>query len=300
MASHAAIDVLAHSESEAAVSRFIDAEASERALSPHTLAAYRADLAALVRWLAARDVALAHTRSIDVEELLVERAREARPSSVARLFFSTRRFFNHLLHAGLIRDDPTAEIAPPKTHRSPPRLLTNKEVEALLSAPVLTDPAGKRDRLMLELLYALGLRISELVNLRLGAIDLSQGLIRVPGKGERERLIALDERALQGLKEYIGGAREQILRGRRTDYLFPTRRSEQITRQVFWLRMKLYARTARITRELSPHTLRHAFATHLLSSGAEPRVVQRLLGESDWSTRRIYRQVLSERSNKSA
>src|SRR5690242_16333582 len=298
MASHTAIGVLAHSESEAAVSRFIDAETGERALSPHTLAAYRADLAALVRWLAARDVALRHTRRIDVEELLAERARAARPSSVARLFFSTRRFFNHLLQAGLIREDPTAEIPPPKTERGPPRLLTDREVEVLLSAPALTDPAGRRDRIMLELLYALRLRISELVNLRLGAIDLSQGLIRVAGKGDRERLIALDERALQGVRDYISGVREQILRGRQTDYLFPTRRSERITRQVFWLRTKRYAREARIAKELSPQTLRHAFATHLLSSGTEPRVVQRLLGQSDWSTRRIYKQVLRERVKK--
>jgi integrase/recombinase XerD len=199
------------------------------------------------------------------------------------------------MREGAIREDPTAQIAMPKIGRSLPRSLTEEEVESLLSAPVITDPLGNRDRTMLEVLYATGLRVSELVNLRQSQINLNQGVIRILGKGDRERLIPLGEEAMRALKEFARGPRGEILLERQTDYLFPTRRGDRMTRQAFWHIIKRYARKAGIGKELSPHTLRHAFATHLLNHGADLRVVQMLLGHSDLSTTQIYTHVARER-----
>ena len=195
----------------------------------------------------------------------------------------------------LIREDPTAQIAMPKIGRSLPKSLTEEEVESLLGAPVVSDPLGNRDRTMLEVLYATGLRVSELVNLRHGQINLNQGVIRILGKGNRERLIPLGEEAMRWLKEFAHGPRGEILLERQTDYLFPTRRGDRMTRQAFWHIIKRYARKSGIAKELSPHTLRHAFATHLLNHGADLRVVQMLLGHSDLSTTQIYTHVARER-----
>jgi len=199
------------------------------------------------------------------------------------------------MREGAIREDPTAQIAMPKIGRSLPRSLTEEEVESLLSAPLVTDPLGNRDRTMLEVLYATGLRVSELVNLRQSQINLNQGVIRILGKGDRERLIPLGEEAMRALKEFARGPRGEILLERQTDYLFPTRRGDRMTRQAFWHIIKRYARKAGIAKELSPHTLRHAFATHLLNHGADLRVVQMLLGHSDLSTTQIYTHVARER-----
>ncbi|HET9106515.1 MAG TPA: site-specific tyrosine recombinase XerD [Steroidobacteraceae bacterium] len=279
-----------------AVSRFLDAVWLERGLSANTLAAYRADLTALARWLAERRVPIVATSRADLQDFIAWRVREgARPRSTARQLSSFRRFFRYLVREGGITEDPTAQIAMPKIGRSLPKSLTEEEVEALLGAPVVSDPLGNRDRTMLEVLYATGLRVSELVNLQHGQINLNQGVIRILGKGNRERLIPLGEEAVRWLMEFEHGARGEILLERQTDFLFPTRRGDRMTRQAFWHIIKRYARKAGISKALSPHTLRHAFATHLLNHGADLRVVQMLLGHSDLSTTQIYTHVARER-----
>ncbi len=279
-----------------AVSRFLDAVWLERGLSPNTLAAYRADLTALARWLAQRRLPITETSRADLQDFIAWRAGAgARPRSTARQLSSFRRFFRYLLRESGIREDPTAQIAMPKIGRSLPKSLTEEEVEALLGAPVVSDPLGSRDRTMLEVLYATGLRVSELVNLQHGQINLNQGVIRILGKGNRERLIPLGEEAVRWLMEFEHGPRGEILLERQTDFLFPTRRGDRMTRQAFWHIIKRYARKAGVSKELSPHTLRHAFATHLLNHGADLRVVQMLLGHSDLSTTQIYTHVARER-----
>jgi integrase/recombinase XerD len=279
-----------------AVTRFLDAVWMERGLSSNTLAAYRADLTALSRWLAERGVPILQTGRGDLLGFIAWRVEAgARPRSTARQLSSFRRFFRYLVREGVIRDDPTAQIAMPKIGRSLPKSLSEEEVEALLSAPLVSDPLGHRDRTMLEVLYATGLRVSELVSLKYNAVNLNQGVIRVLGKGNRERLIPLGEEAVRWLEEFISGARNEILLDRTTDYLFPTRRGDRMTRQAFWHIIKRYARKSSIEKDLSPHTLRHAFATHLLNHGADLRVVQMLLGHSDLSTTQIYTHVARER-----
>jgi integrase/recombinase XerD len=279
-----------------AVSRFLDAVWMERGLSSNTLAAYRADLTALARWLNERQTPIMRTTRADLQDFIAYRVHAgARPRSTARQLSSFRRFFRYLMRENQIREDPTAQIAMPKIGRSLPKSLTEEEVEALLGAPVVSDPLGNRDRTMLEVLYATGLRVSELVNLRHTQVNTTQGVIRILGKGNRERLIPLGEEAMRWLKDFASGSRGEILLERQTDYLFPTRRGDRMTRQAFWHIIKRYARKAGITKELSPHTLRHAFATHLLNHGADLRVVQMLLGHSDLSTTQIYTHVARER-----
>jgi integrase/recombinase XerD len=279
-----------------AVTRFLDAVWMERGLSSNTLAAYRADLTALSRWLADRGVQMLRTTRADLLGFIAWRVEAgARPRSTARQLSSFRRFFRYLVREGVIRDDPTAQIAMPKIGRSLPKSLSEEEVEALLSAPLVSDPLGHRDRTMLEVLYATGLRVSELVSLKYNAVNLNQGVIRVLGKGNRERMIPVGEEAVRWLQEFIAGARNEILLDRTTDYLFPTRRGDRMTRQAFWHIIKRYARKSSIDKDLSPHTLRHAFATHLLNHGADLRVVQMLLGHSDLSTTQIYTHVARER-----
>ena len=183
----------------------------------------------------------------------------------------------------------------PKIGRALPQSMTEEEVEALLEAPDVTDPLGHRDRAMLEVLYATGLRVSELINLRIGQVNLNQGVIRVVGKGDKERLIPLGEESQRWLQDFIDGPRMEILLERQTDAIFPTRRGSCMTRQAFWHIIRRYAKKSGFGRKLSPHTLRHAFATHLLNHGADLRVVQMLLGHSDLSTTQIYTHVARER-----
>ena len=281
---------------EPLITRFLDAVWMERGLSSNTLAAYRADLVALARWLHARQLSLAKTGRADLMDFIAARVHGgARPRSTARQLSSFRRFFRYLIREGLIAEDPTAQIAMPKIGRSLPRSLSESEVEALLAAPAVADPLGHRDRTMLEVLYATGLRVSELVHLKLTQVNLNQGVIRVLGKGNRERLIPLGEEAVRWLKTFIDSGRADILLDRSTDFLFPTRRGDRMTRQAFWHIIKRYARKASVDQDLSPHTLRHAFATHLLNHGADLRVVQMLLGHSDLSTTQIYTHVARER-----
>jgi integrase/recombinase XerD len=289
-------EIVPPSPSAAAIDRFLDAVWMERGLSPNTLSAYRADLTALDRWLQSHGTGIIAAKRADLLAFIAWRVESgARPRSTARQLSSFRRFYRYFLRDGAVKEDPTSQIAMPKIGRSLPKSLTEEEVDALLGAPEITDPLGHRDRTMLEVLYATGLRVSELVNLRAGQVNLNQGVLRIVGKGDRERLIPLGEEAVRWLNEFINGPRLEILLERQTDCLFPTRRGDRMTRQAFWHIIKRYAQKASVQKALSPHTLRHAFATHLLNHGADLRVVQMLLGHSDLSTTQIYTHVARER-----
>lgn len=281
---------------KALIDRFLDAIWAERGLSENTLGAYRADLFALNQRLEHNAVALIKANRADVMEYIAWRVEGgAKPRSTARQLSSFRRFFRYLLREGMINEDPTANIAMPKIGRALPQSLTEEEVDSLLAAPNVAEPLGHRDRAMLEVLYATGVRVSELINLKMSQINLNQGVLRIVGKGDRERLIPLGDEAQDWIREFIEGARSEILLERQTDYLFPTRRGDRMTRQAFWHIIKRYAKKAGVNKKLSPHTVRHAFATHLLNNGADLRVVQLLLGHSDVSTTQIYTHVARER-----
>ncbi|MEE8092745.1 MAG: site-specific tyrosine recombinase XerD [Gammaproteobacteria bacterium] len=283
-------------DSKVIIDRFLDAIWMERGLSENTLDAYRADLLALDQRLKERDVKIVDASKADLLDYISWRVEGgAKPRSTARQLSSFRRFYRYLLREGTIADDPTAEIAMPKIGRSLPQSLTEDEVDALLAAPNVSEPLGNRDRAMLELLYATGVRVSELINLKMSQMNLNQGVIRIIGKGNRERLIPLGGEAQDWLRDFIDGARIEILLERQTDYLFPTRRGDRMTRQAFWHIIKRYAKKAGVRKKLSPHTVRHAFATHLLNNGADLRVIQLLLGHSDVSTTQIYTHVARER-----
>ena len=283
-------------EPDPAIARFLDLVWMERGLSSNTLAAYRSDLLALQRWQHTHDRRIVSTARADLLEYVAARAAEgARPRTTARQISSFRRFFRYLLRDGVIALDPTTDVAMPKLGRALPKSLTEDEVERLLATPPVDEPLGVRDRAMLEVLYATGLRVSELVTLKHAQVNLNQGVVRVTGKGDRERLVPLGAEAAAWLERFDAGARAALLDGRSTDYLFPTRRADAMTRQTFWHLIKRYARRAGIRKPLSPHTLRHAFATHLINHGADLRVVQMLLGHSDLSTTQIYTHVARER-----
>lgn len=278
------------------IDRFLDAAWMERGLSKNTLSAYRTDLMALARWVAGHGRPITGAGRDDVLSFIAERVEGgARPRSSARQLSSFRRFFRWLVRERGDGDDPTAQISMPKIGRPLPKSLSEDEVESLLNAPDTTDALGHRDRTMLEVLYATGLRVTELVSLRLGQVNLNQGVVRVTGKGGKERLIPLGEESLEWLQQFIAGPREEILLEKQTEFVFPTRRGDRMTRQAFWHIIKRYTERAGISQALSPHTLRHAFATHLLNHGADLRVVQMLLGHSDLSTTQIYTHVARER-----
>ena len=285
---------VAHSEE--LVDKFLDAIWMERGLSQNTLGAYRADLMTLGRSLATGNKSIDQADKADLLGFIAERVESgAKPRSTARQLSSFRRFYRYIMREGLRDTDPTADIEMPRIGRSLPKTLTEDEVDALLNAPNTDEPLGHRDRAMLELLYATGLRVSELINLRQSQINFNQGVLRIVGKGDRERLIPLGDESQRWLRDFINGPRMEILLERQTDFLFPTRRGDRMTRQAFWHIIKRYAEKAGIRRKLSPHSLRHAFATHLLNRGADLRVVQLLLGHSDLSTTQIYTHVARER-----
>ncbi len=281
----------------ALLERFLDALWMERGLSDHTLAAYRRDLQGLARWLEQHGgIALEAATRQDLLAYLHSRVSAgAQPRTTARLLSSLRRFYRYLVREQLLTDDPSARIDSPKLGRGLPKALTEAEVEALLAAPDVDDPLGLRDRAMLEVLYASGLRVSELVSLEMYRVSLQQGVVRILGKGSKERLVPLGEEALSWLERYLAAARPVLVQGQGNAALFPTRRGAAMTRQAFWYLIRRYARQAGITSHLSPHTLRHAFATHLLNHGADLRVVQMLLGHSSLSTTQIYTHVARER-----
>ncbi|MDJ0909931.1 MAG: site-specific tyrosine recombinase XerD [Woeseiaceae bacterium] len=282
--------------SEQLVDRFLDAIWMERGLSQNTLGAYRADLMTLGRGLAEESKSIDMAEKADLLAFIAKRVESgAKPRSTARQLSSFRRFFRYIMREGLRDTDPTADIEMPRIGRSLPKTLTEDEVDALLSAPNTEEPLGHRDRAMLELLYATGLRVSELINLKQSQINFNQGVLRIVGKGDRERLIPLTEDSQRWIRDFIDGPRMEILLERQTDYLFPTRRGNRMTRQAFWHIIKRYAEKSGIRKKMSPHSLRHAFATHLLNRGADLRVVQLLLGHSDLSTTQIYTHVARER-----
>ncbi len=281
---------------KAMIDRFLDAIWMERGLSENTLGAYRADLVALNQRLESKSVELVKAQRSDIMDYIAWRVEGgAKPRSTARQLSSFRRFYRYLLREGIISEDPTVNIAMPKIGRSLPQSLTEQDVDSLLAAPKVSEPLGHRDRTMLEVLYATGVRVSELINLKMSQINLNQGVLRIVGKGDRERLIPLGDEAQDWIREFIAGPRGEILLERQTEYLFPTRRGDRMTRQAFWHIIKRYSKKASISKKLSPHTVRHAFATHLLNNGADLRVVQLLLGHSDVSTTQIYTHVARER-----
>lgn len=278
------------------IERFIEALWLEKGLSAHTQSAYRSDLALLNGWLQARGVELQSVgREVLLDHLAWRMNEGYKARSTARLISGMRGFYRFLLREGIIDTDPTLQVDMPQLGRPLPRSLSEADVEALLAAPDLDDPIGLRDRAMLEVLYACGLRVSELVGLTLEQVNLRQGVLRVFGKGSKERLVPMGEEAIGWVERYCREARPALLAGRPADVLFPSLRGEQMTRQTFWHRIKHHAQVAGIAKSLSPHTLRHAFATHLLNHGADLRVVQMLLGHSDLSTTQIYTHIARAR-----
>ena len=276
------------------IEEFIDLSWMERGLAEATLSAYRSDLSRFSRWLSGRGRRLEEVRRLDVLDFLGEHAHWP-PRTVARRLSALRRFYQHLEREGRIRNNPCDRVDAPRLGRPLPGVLSEQEVERLLAAPDLETASGVRDRAMLEVLYATGLRVSELVGLRSEQVNLIQGVLRVVGKGGKERLVPLGEPAVEWLERYFREGRPDILGERRTPALFPTSRGGAMTRQAFWHLVKRYAARAGISQDISPHTLRHAFATHLLDHGADLRVVQILLGHRDISTTQIYTHIARER-----
>ncbi len=276
------------------IEAYLDAVWMERGLAENTLTAYRGDLKRFADWLARRGLGLLRARRADVLEFLADQA-GAPPRTIARRLSALRRFYLHQCRERRVEQDPCARVDAPKLGRPLPDALTEAQVETLIAAPDTSTPFGLRDRAMLELLYATGLRVSELVTLTVAQLNRRQGVIRVSGKGNKERLVPVGDEALEWLSVYLRDGRGLILGARQSEALFPSRAGRAMTRQAFWQIIKRHASSAGIRKPLSPHTLRHAFATHLLNHGADLRVVQMLLGHSDISTTQIYTHVARER-----
>lgn len=280
------------------IEQFLDALWMEHGLSQNTLAAYRNDLASLAQWLGNQHSELINARQGELQGFLAYRFEQgSKNRSASRLLSSMRRFYAWLLRDRRIQNDPVALIEAPKPEQPLPRSLSEAQVEALLLAPDINQSLGLRDRAMLEILYATGLRVSELIGLQFSQVSIDPGVVRVMGKGNKERLVPLGEEAIDWLQNYLGNARADLMaRHPPCNALFVTNRGSGMSRQAFWYLLKRYALQAGISPELlSPHTLRHAFATHLLNHGADLRVVQMLLGHSDISTTQIYTHVAKQR-----
>jgi integrase/recombinase XerD len=278
--------------------RFADGLWLNDGLARNTLESYRRDVRQFASWLdEAHGKALLDAGTGDLQRHLAWQveSKRAKPRTTGRLVSSLKRFFRFALREGLRGDDPSADLESPRLPRSLPKSLSEAEVEALLEAPDAETAQGLRDRAMLETLYASGLRVSELVGLKTVQVSLDMNVIRILGKGAKERLTPLGEEASDWIKRYQREARPQLLRARKSDALFVTARGGPMTRQAFWSLVKRHARTAGIGQPISPHTLRHAFATHLINHGADLRVVQMLLGHADISTTQIYTHVARER-----
>jgi integrase/recombinase XerD len=280
----------------ALIMQFLDQLWLDKGVSEHTLTAYGTDLKKFAVFAAANGVDLFTVDSQLVNRYLAQRVdQQFSPRSTSRALSSLRRFYAYAHQQDKIAENPLSRLLNPKIGRSLPKTLSEQDVEALLNAPDLTDLIQFRDKAMLELLYASGLRVSELVGLSMQQINLQHGLVRVMGKGQKERLVPMGEEAAHWLQRYLREARGLLLADQLLDVVFPSSRAQQMTRQTFWHRIKFYAKVAHIQAELSPHTLRHAFATHLLNHGADLRVVQMLLGHSDLSTTQIYTHVAQAR-----
>ncbi|SIQ46091.1 integrase/recombinase XerD [Aeromonas sp. RU39B] len=278
------------------ISSFLDVLWLERGLSDNTLVSYRTDLEKFATWLDTEGSSLLLADLDTLQHYLAWRIDQGfAATSTARFLSALRRFYQYLNREKLRSDDPTVLLEGPKLPKHLPGDLSETEVEALLAAPLLDDPIELRDKAMLELLYATGLRVSELVGLCAEHVSLRQGVVRVVGKGSKERLVPMGEEAMYWLERYYREGRGLLIADGSSDVVFPSRLGRMMTRQTFWHRIKLYAIRAGIAGELSPHTLRHAFATHLLNHGADLRVVQMLLGHSDLSTTQIYTHVAGER-----
>jgi len=270
----------------------------EDGLSRNTLDSYRRDLHKFSKWMENQQTpSILQTTHADVQYYLAHLVTEqkAKPSSTGRNISSLKRLFRYLLRQAKISVDPTLQIDTPKLPRNLPKTLTEADVELLLNTPNIATPLGSRDRAMFEVLYATGLRVSELVALRITQISMDMGLVRVMGKGGKERLVPLGEESLDRLQQYLAQGRNELLNGKMSDAAFVTARGKNMTRQMFWYLVKKYARQGGLNKPISPHTLRHAFATHLLNHGADIRVVQLLLGHADISTTQIYTHVARER-----
>jgi len=283
-------------EAQAAIDRFIDALWIEDGLAPLTLAAYRRDLTLYAQWLATENgKALSETSEVDLLSYTAARHAGTKATTANRRLTVFKRYFRWALRERLVRADPTLRLASARQPLRVPKTLSEAQVEALLASPDTDTPLGLRDRTMLELMYASGLRVSELVQAKTIHLGLDEGVVRVLGKGARERLVPFGGEAHDWLSRYLGTARGDILAGQQSDALFVTRRGAGMTRQMFWQIVKRQARLAGVAVPLSPHTLRHAFATHLLNHGADLRAVQLLLGHADISTTTIYTHVARER-----
>jgi integrase/recombinase XerD len=283
-------------DSGASIDRFIDALWIEDGLAALTLAAYRRDLTLYAAWLhAEQDRELDESSEADLLGYMVGRHAATRATTANRRLTVFRRYFRWAVREHLVAADPTLKLLAARQPLRVPKTLSEAQVEALLAAPDAGTPLGLRDRAMLELMYASGLRVSELVQLMTVQIGLNEGVVRVLGKGARERLVPFGVEAADSLRRYLGGARAEILQGRSAEALFVTRQGTGMTRQSFWLIVKRRALQAGVTVPLSPHTLRHAFATHLLNHGADLRAVQMLLGHADIGTTTIYTHVARER-----
>ncbi|WP_070962277.1 site-specific tyrosine recombinase XerD [Vibrio sonorensis] len=286
-----------NSADQGIVEQFLDSMWMERGLSENTLASYRADLVKLLQWMGEHNYKLSFISLDGLQEyqswLIKKKFKE---TSRARMLSAIRRLFQYLHREKVRADDPTALMVSPKLPKRLPKDLTEKQVEDLLNAPDPNDPVELRDKAMLELLYATGLRVTELVSLTTENISIRQGVVRVIGKGGKERLVPMGENAIEWIETFLTQGRSILLGEQTSDIVFPSKRARQMTRQTFWHRIKYYALQAGIRAEdLSPHVLRHAFATHLLNYGADLRVVQMLLGHSDLSTTQIYTHVATER-----
>jgi integrase/recombinase XerD len=281
------------------IDQFLDSLWLERGLSQNTLSSYRFDLCLVEKFLTKRNKVLAEASYLDLSDYFSFRLScdiEYKNSSTARLMSALRRYYQFLCREKLREDDPSAKLQSPKTIKPLPKSLSESEVDALLSSPDISDPVQFRDKAMLELLYATGLRVSELTGLSIEEINLQQGVVRVTGKGNKTRLVPMGEEANYWVDRYINEVRAELLKGQSSDVLFPSRRGTEMVRQTFWHRIKFYAQICAIDKDLiSPHVLRHAFATHLLNYGADLRVVQMLLGHSDLSTTQIYTHIAQDR-----
>jgi len=278
------------------IDTFLDALWVEKGLGQNTLDAYRRDLCAIAEWAESGGLHLIALTGNDIQRYLAYRFQQGVSArSVARQLSCLRSFYRYLVRENRIQVDPTALVENPKLGRPLPKSLTESDVEALLEQPNTEEALGLRDRTMLEVLYATGLRVTELVGLTIHQINPRQGVVRVFGKGGKERLVPMGEESLSWLARYLREARPLLLGTVQSDVLFPSNRARQMARQTFWYSIKRYAKAAGIEKPLSPHTLRHAFATHLLNHGADLRVLQLLLGHSDLSTTQIYTHIASAR-----
>ena len=277
------------------VDGFLDAAWLASGLSDNTLAAYRSDLSKFMGWARRRGGSLASADGSLLARYFSDHAQLQSSRSAARSLSVLKRFYRHLRSEGIVHTDPCADLAAPAIGKTLPNTLSEIQVERLINAPDAATDLGLRDRAMLEVLYATGLRVSEVVNLELSHTDLQAGVCRTVGKGSKERLVPMGEEAVDWLKRYLSESRIRLLGQKQSTAVFVTRRGRAMTRQALWHNIRRYARIAGVDGHLSPHTLRHAFATHLLNHGADLRSVQMLLGHSSLSTTQIYTHVAGER-----